>query len=201
MNKELLIVISGPSGAGKGTVVNEIIKDKDYALSISATTRAPREGEKEGISYFFKSVDEFKSLISNNKLLEYAQFCGNYYGTPSDYVDSKMTEGKNVILEIEVQGALQVKRNVPDAVLIFMMPPSIKELRKRLEERGTEAWEVIEQRLKRAEEEIEYINKYDYVVINDTVDRAAEDIKKIALAEKLKTKRNTDKIINFKGAK
>ncbi len=201
MDKELLIVISGPSGAGKGTVVNNLINDGNYALSISATTRAPRSGEKEGVSYFFKSVDEFKKLINDNKLLEYAKFCDNYYGTPSEYVNNKMADGKNVILEIEVQGALQVKKNAPGAVLIFLIPPSLKELRKRLEERGTETQEVIEQRLKRAEEEIEYIDNYDYVVVNDTVIQATEDIKKIVKAEKLKTKRNTDIIINFKGVK
>lgn len=198
MDKGLLIVISGPSGAGKGTVVNELIKTGDYALSISATTRNPRPGEIDGKSYFFKATDEFENLIKENKLLEYAKFCDNYYGTPSDYVDQKLAEGKNVILEIEVQGALQVKQNVADAVLVFMIPPTLKELRSRLENRGTEEQSVIEQRLKRAEEEIELANEYNYIVINDTVEKAVEDISGIVNAEKNSVKYNRHKIINFK---
>lgn len=199
MDKELLIVISGPSGAGKGTVVGELISEGGYALSVSATTRSPRPGEKDGVSYFFKTVDEFKSLIAQNQLLEYAQFCGNYYGTPADYVNKKFSEGNNVILEIEVQGALQVKKNKPDAVLIFMIPPTIEELKNRLVNRGTETDDVIQTRLKRAEEEIELINHYDYIVVNDNISDAVEQIKSIVKAEKLKIQRNTDLINNFKG--
>lgn len=201
MNNELLIVISGPSGAGKGTVVNQLIKDGNYALSISATTRNPRPGEENGISYFFKTKDEFEQLIKDNKLLEYAQFCDNYYGTPKEYVDKKISEGDNVILEIEVQGALQVKKNRPETILIFMIPPTLYELRKRLTERGTETPEVIEQRLLRAEEEIELVNEYDYLVINDTIENAVEQIKVIVQAEKLKINMNKELLNNFKGVK
>lgn len=201
MDKGLLIVISGPSGAGKGTVVNKLIEEGKYALSVSATTRAPREGEINGKSYFFKTQEEFKELINENELLEYANFCDNYYGTPKDYVNSKMAEGKSVILEIEVQGALQVKENMTDAILIFMIPPTLKELRNRLETRGTEAQDVVEKRLSRAEEEIELINKYDYIVVNDTVEDAVNQINSIVSSEKSRVKNNIEKINYFKGVK
>ena len=201
MNKGLLVVISGPSGAGKGTVVNKLVSNDDYYLSISATTRKPREGETDGVSYFFKSREEFVSLIEDNKLLEYAQFCDNYYGTPLENVQSKLDEGKNVILEIEVQGALQVKKNMPEAVLIFMLPPSLDELRRRLVNRGTEAANVIEKRLSRAEEEVEFIKDYNYIVINDEVENAVDKINSIVIAEKSKVQHNSETINNFKGVK
>ncbi len=201
MNNELLIVISGPSGAGKGTVVNRLISEGNFALSVSATTRQPRPGEEDGVSYFFKTKEEFKQMIDNNKLLEYACFCDNYYGTPAEYVSTKMAEGNNVILEIEVQGALQVKKNKPDAILIFLIPPTLRELEKRLTERGTESPEVIAKRLARAEEEMELTDKYDYIVVNDTIENAVNCIKSIVQAEKLKVARNNKLIINFKGAK
>ncbi|MGN1318965.1 MAG: guanylate kinase [Lachnospirales bacterium] len=201
MNNELLIVISGPSGAGKGTVVGKLINEGDYALSISATTRNPRPGEENGVSYFFKTKEEFEKLIEDNMLLEYASFCDNYYGTPAEYVNNKINEGKNVILEIEVQGALQVKKNRPDTVMIFMIPPTLAELEKRLTERGTETPDVIKQRLKRAEEEIELAKEYDYIVVNDTVENTVNRIKTIVEAEKLKINRNKNLVNDFKGVK
>jgi len=186
----LLIIISGPSGAGKGTVVNNFIKDENYALSISVTTRKPRKTEKEGVNYFFKTEEEFKKMVENNEFLEYAKFCENYYGTPISYVKEKLKNGKNVILEIEVQGALQVKNTFPDAILIFLTPPSIYELKQRISKRATETEESINMRIKRAAEEFEIIDKYDYIVINETVENAANDINDIVKAEKMKASRN-----------
>lgn len=196
MDKGLLIVVSGPSGAGKGTVVGELIKNKGYALSVSATTRFPREGETDGVNYFFKTVDEFKKMIADNDFLEYAEFCGNFYGTPLPYVRQMLDEGKNVILEIEVKGAFQVKRSLPEAVLVFLAPPSLGELENRLRGRGTEAEEVIQRRMKRAAEEMELFAEYDYIVVNTEVEKAVSDIRSIVTAERLKTDRN--KNINFK---
>lgn len=190
MDKGLLIVVSGPSGAGKGTVMNKLIAGGDYALSVSATTRSPREGEQDGINYFFKTAEEFEKMIADNEFLEYARFCGNYYGTPLSYVNQKLDEGKNVILEIEVKGAFQVKEKCPEAVLIFLAPPSMKELEERLVGRGTESPEVIAERLARAMEELDLIDDYDYVVINDDVDEAVADIRSIVKAEQRRAARN-----------
>lgn len=188
--KGLLVILSGPSGAGKGTVVKEIMKSDAYCLSTSATTRAPREGEVDGVHYFFKSHEEFEKLIEDKKMLEYASFCGEYYGTPLEYVLNKLDEGKNVILEIEVQGALQVKEKYPDAVLIFLSPNNIFELRNRLVNRGTETEEKINMRMERAKEEIMLIDKYDYIVINNVVEDAVNDINKIVESEKNRAFRN-----------
>lgn len=200
MDREgILMIVSGPSGSGKGTVVKEVVKEDNYALSISVTTRRPRPGENEGEHYFFKTKDEFKKLIEEDKLLEWARFCDNYYGTPLHYVQQQMKEGKNVILEIEVDGALQVKGKYPDAVLIFLMPPTIEELRQRLDRRGTESPEIIERRIRRAETELDLLSKYDYVVINDDINEAKEDILKIVDAEKMSVKRNMDIKRKFKG--
>lgn len=199
--KGILLIISGPSGAGKGTVVSELKKTGDYFLSISATTRKPRQNEVDGVHYFFKSREQFEDMIKNNELLEYADFCGNYYGTPVDYINKQTEKNKTVILEIEIQGALQVKKVYPEAVLIFLTPPSMSELEKRLIERGTETSEKIKLRLSRAAEEIDNIGKYDYIVVNDTVKQAADDIECIVRAEKMRAIRNTDIKKNLIGSR
>lgn len=198
MNKKgLLVIVSGPSGAGKGTVVSELIKNKSYALSTSITTRQAREGEIDGVHYFFKDTEEFKKMIEKNELLEYAEFCGNYYGTPTFYVEEQLEKGKNVILEIEVQGALQVKERYKEAILIFLTPPNITELRARLEKRATETLEKINMRMKRAKEEIKLIDKYDYIVINNIVEESVCSINDIVKTEKMSAKRHIDLINTF----
>lgn len=167
----ILIVVSGFSGSGKGTIMKELLKRYDnYALSISATTRAPREGETDGREYFFKTREEFEKMIAKEELIEYAEYVNNYYGTPRAYVEEQLTAGKDVILEIEIQGALKVKKKFPDTLLLFVTPPSAEELRKRLIGRGTETMEVIEQRMQRAIEESDGMESYDYYVINDDLD-------------------------------
>ncbi|RFB19116.1 guanylate kinase [Bacillus sp. HNG] len=181
----LLIVLSGPSGVGKGTVRKAIFSQPDtkYQYSISATTRKPREGEVDGVDYFFKSKEEFEELIKNNKLLEWAEYVGNYYGTPIDYVEATLQEGKDVFLEIEVQGALQVRKAFPEGLFIFLAPPSLKELKNRIVTRGTETDELILNRMKVAKEEIEMMDAYDYVVENDQVELACDRINAIVTAE------------------
>lgn len=193
-NKGLLMIISGFSGAGKGTVVNRLLdKYGDfYALSISATTRSPREGEVHGREYFFKTREEFESMISNDELIEYARYVDNFYGTPKDYVEEKLNEGCNVILEIEIQGALKVKKIFPEAVLIFLFPPTVDELEKRLKNRGTETDQVITERMSRACKEIESAYDYDYIVINDDIEECTDAIHGMINAEKLKVSRQKD---------
>ncbi|MCQ2492209.1 MAG: guanylate kinase [Lachnospiraceae bacterium] len=181
--KGSLIILSGFSGAGKGTVVKKLVKDYGYLISVSATTRKPREGEVDGVSYFFKTVDEFEHLIEEDGFIEYAQYVGNYYGTPKKYVEDQLEAGKNVILEIEVQGALNVKKQYPDALMIFITAPSVEELKARLEGRGTESQEVIEERMKRASEEVEEMTQYEYIVVNDIVEQCAADINSIVIAK------------------
>lgn len=176
MNK--LIVISGPSGVGKGTIVNELLKKGDYALSISCTTRPPRTGEKEGVSYFFISKEKFLSLIAEDGFLEYDNHFENYYGTPKDFVE-KQLQTKNVILEIEVNGALKAKKSYPQAILIMILPPSVQELKSRLVGRGTESPDKIETRLGRMQYELSLRDKYDYIVINDDLERAVAEIEEI----------------------
>ncbi len=197
-NKGVLIIISGPSGSGKGTIVEKLKNNKNYALSISATTREPREYEKEGVHYFFKSKNDFKNMINNDELLEWAEFCGNFYGTPKEYVSKKINEGFNLVLEIDVQGAAKVKDIFTDAVTVFVIPPDKMELKKRLLGRGTEDENTINKRLKRACEEVELIPKYDYVVINDSIDNAVKDIESIVKVSKMCAKRYIHKINDFK---
>lgn len=195
----ILLIISGPSGSGKGTIVERLCQKEDFSLSISATTRKPREYEENGVHYFFHTREEFEKMRERMELLEWAEFCGNYYGTPRKYVVEQLMAGRNVILEIEVQGALQVKQIYPDGVLIFMVPPNLEELGRRLTNRGTEDKETINRRMCRALEEMELVNEYDYLVINDTVEQATQDILTIVEAEKMKCSRNKDIKKIFKG--
>lgn len=189
--KGLLIVLSGPSGVGKGTVRKEIFSQDDTAFeySISITTRKPREGEVDGVDYFFKTKEEFEQLIDEGKLLEYAQYVGNYYGTPVDYVREMLDSGKDVFLEIEVQGAKQVREKFPEGLFIFLVPPSLSELENRIVTRGTESDSLIENRLQQARKEIEMMELYDYVVENDEVALACERIKAIVVAEHCRKER------------
>lgn len=191
-NRGILVVLSGFSGSGKGTVVKEIMKkySNEYALSISATTRDPREGETDGVEYFFKTREEFETMIANGELVEYAQYVGNYYGTPWAYVDKQLSAGKDVILEIEIQGALKVKERFPETVLVFMTPPSAEELKRRLIGRGTEPMDVIESRLSRAVEEAKGIENYDYLLINDKLEDCVEQFHDIITIEKTRVFRN-----------
>lgn len=195
----VLLIISGPSGSGKGTVVEQLCKKENFSLSISATTRAPREYEKDGVHYFFHTREEFLHMQEHKELLEWAEFCGNYYGTPRKYVVEQLAQGKNVILEIEVQGALQVKKIYPDGILVFLMPPNLEELGRRLTNRGTEDKETINRRIHRALEEMELAQEYDYVVINDTVEQATEDLLAIVQAERMRCSRNPNIKKIFKG--
>lgn len=199
MSKGLLLVISGFSGAGKGTVMKRLLELHDeYSLSISATTRKPREGEADGREYFFKTVEEFEKMIAEDALIEHAQYVGNYYGTPKAYVEEQLDKGNNVILEIEIQGAMNIKRMFPDAVLMFITSPSAAELEKRLRGRGTEDETTIKARLSRAAEEAEGVEDYDYIVINDEVDLCVGRIHDIVLSEKMKAEYNLGLINNIK---
>ncbi|TFE03719.1 guanylate kinase [Jeotgalibacillus sp. R-1-5s-1] len=189
--KGLLIVLSGPSGVGKGTVRKELFSQENtaYEYSVSMTTRLPREGEVDGKDYFFKSREEFELLIEQDKLLEYAEYVGNYYGTPVDYVRETINNGKDVFLEIEVEGAKQIRDKFPEGLFIFLAPPSLSELQNRLVTRGTETDDVIQNRVAAAKRELEMMNLYDYVVENDKVELACERIDAIVMAEHLKRER------------
>ena len=198
-HKGLLIVISGFSGVGKGTLVKKLVDSYDnYALSVSMTTRAPRDGEKDGVSYFFVEKETFEETIANDGLIEYASYVGNYYGTPRAWVEEQLESDRDVVLEIEVQGALKVKEKFPEALLLFLLPPSAQELKHRLEKRGTETAEVIEQRLKRAREEAEYIGRYDFIEVNDDLDACMGRINGIVAAAHGWPSLNTETINTLK---
>lgn len=197
--KGILIVVSGFSGAGKGTIMKELLKKYDnYALSVSATTREPRPGEEEGKAYFFKTTDEFEKMIAKDELIEYAKYVDNYYGTPRVYVEEQLKAGRDVILEIEIQGALKVKEKFPDTLLLFVTPPTISELKKRLVNRGTETMDVIEGRLNRAKEEADGMDRYDYLIINDELDVCVEEVHRIIEGEHRRSFRNQEFIKNMK---
>ena len=180
--KGILLVVSGFSGAGKGTLMRKLLETYDnYALSVSMTTRKPREGERHGVEYFFASKEEFEKKIAEDKLIEYACYCDNYYGTPREYVEEQLEAGKDVILEIEIQGALKIKERFPDSLLLFVTPPNAKELERRLVGRGTETPEVIAKRLSRASEESEGIEAYDYIVVNDDLEECVKQLHSIVI--------------------
>lgn len=194
-DKGLLVVISGPSGVGKGTVRKALFEREghDLVYSVSMTTRKPREGETEGKEYYFVTKEEFEKKISEGKMLEYAEFVNNYYGTPLDKINEQLESGKEVVLEIEVQGAMQVKEKMKDAIFIFIAPPSMASLYERLTSRGTETEEIIRERCEKAKREVGLANMYDYIVVNDEVKNAADKIIAIIRAEHAKTKRTIDK--------
>ena len=199
MSKGILVVVSGFSGAGKGTVMKSLLeKYKDYALSVSATTRNPREGEVDGREYFFRTKEEFEKLIEEDALIEYAQYVGNYYGTPRSYVEEQLSQGKNVILEIEIQGAMKVKEKIPEALLVFVTPPTVEELKNRLVGRGTETEDVIADRLARAAEEAEGMGEYDYILVNDDLEECVENLHQIIRSEHARTVRNTEFVEEIK---
>lgn len=197
--KGILIVVSGFSGAGKGTLMKELVRTyEDYALSVSMTTRSPRPGEEEGKEYFFVSEEEFKDKIREDGLIEYASYCDNYYGTPKEYVERQLEKGKDVILEIEIQGALKVRKKFPTALLMFVMPPSATELKKRLEGRGTESRQVIDERMSRAVEEAEGIEEYDFLVINDRLEKCVEEMHALIQAAHNTPNRNLELIAEMR---
>lgn len=190
--KGFLIVVSGFSGAGKGTIVKRLVEKYNYSLSVSATTREPRAGEEDGKDYYFKSVPEFQNLIDYNGFIEWAQYVDNYYGTPRKFVEDEMKAGRDVILEIEVQGAMNIRKQYPDAILIFVTAPDANCLRERLTGRGTESEEVIAKRMKRAAQEADDMEKYDYVVVNDVIEDCVDTVNSIIVANKCLKKHNID---------
>ncbi len=198
--KGILIVVSGFAGTGKGTIMKGLLAkySEQYALSISMTTRAPRPAERHGVEYFFSTKEDFEEKIAQNGLIEYACYCDNYYGTPRDYVEEQLNAGKDVLLEIEIQGALQVKKKLPETMLVFIMPPSAKVLYERLKGRGTETDEVIRQRMFRAVEESQGIEQYDYILVNDDIDVCVESLHQMIQSEKNSAERNIPFIENIR---
>ena len=198
MNKGILVVVSGFSGAGKGTVMKRLMEKYDgNALSVSATTRKPRPGEEDGREYFFRTRDEFEKLIEEDALLEYAQYVENYYGTPRSYVEEQLQAGRNVILEIEIQGAMKIKEKIPEALLVFVATPTVEELERRLTGRGTEPAQVIADRLARAGEEAEGMGQYDYILVNDTVEECVDHLHQIIVSEHSRVSRNAEFIADI----
>jgi len=195
MSKGILYVISAPSGCGKGTILESVLKNnKNIYYSVSATTRSPRDGEIDGVNYYFHTKEEFQKLIDEDGMLEYATFCDNFYGTPKKEVQEKLEQGFDVVLEIETKGAMQIKKNCPDAVFIFILPPSLTELHRRLNKRRTESDEIIEKRLSVAVEEIKCADKYDYIMINAELEKSILDLESIINSTKLTKTRNLNKI-------
>ncbi len=192
--KGILAVISGFSGVGKGTVIRRLLEGYDYHMSISATTRSPRKGEQDGREYFFLSQDEFETMIAQGQFIEYAQYVGNYYGTPRKYVMQQLEQGHDVILEIEMQGALLVRDAIPEADLIFLAPPSVEELERRLRGRGTESEEAVRRRLERAGEECSYMEKYDYILVNDDLDTCVRQMHNLIRSLHFKREQQEDLI-------
>lgn len=200
MNKQgILVVVSGFSGAGKGTLMKALLsRYSNYALSVSATTRQPREGEQDGREYFFVTTEQFEDMIRKEQLVEYAKYVNHYYGTPKQYVMDQMAAGKDVVLEIEIQGALKVKEQFPEALLIFVVPPSGEELKKRLTDRGTESSDVIQARLHRASEEAEGMDVYDYMLVNDDLETAVEQMHWLIQSQHCRTNQNLEFIKKIK---
>lgn len=196
MSRGTLYIVTAPSGCGKGTILAHSIEKHGFNFSVSATTRKPRDGEKDGVNYFFKTREEFDQMISENAFLEYAEFCGNCYGTPRAYVEGLLEEGKDVILEIEVQGAMNVIKMIPEAVSIFILPPSVNELRRRLLKRATENIEVVEQRVLQAKNEIPYAKFFDYVIVNDDLEDALRDFDACVMAARFSGKSHKNEIEN-----
>lgn len=200
MNKGILFVVSAPAGCGKDTILEQALgRNNNLFYSVSATTRPMREGEVDGVNYFFKTRKEFEDMISNSQLLEYTEYCGNYYGTPKKAVMDMLEQGKDVILKIEIEGAANVKKMFPEATLVFILPPSMNELSRRLHKRGTEDEATIAKRLETAKKELSFAKNYDYTIVNGDLDKAIDDFMAVITAEKFTVKRNLDLIKEIEG--